>query len=302
MKPQHFLELLLLSAIWGASFLFMRITASELNTFALASFRMAIAALTLSPLFFHFWLKRARQPLSINNSMSNKQVIKHIFVVSLTNATIPMYLFAYAAANINAGFASILNATTPLWGALIAGLLFANKLSKASLLGLCIGFIGVVLLSSNKLKGDLDAELMSVYAIVAATGLYGFSANYAKHNLQGVKPLFIASASLFLGAMVTLPLTLLSLPHLYFLSTDAALSLLALGALSTGIAYIFYYRIIEHSGPTKAMMVTYLIPIFGVFLGWLFLQESITPEIIYGGCLILLGVAITTGAFTKRRV
>ena len=172
-----------------------------------------------------------------------------MLIVSLTNATIPMYLFAFAAANINAGFASILNATTPLWGAAMATLLFANKLPKVSVFGLLIGFVGVIVLSSDKLQNRVDSELLSVLAIVCATCLYGFSANYSKHHLQGVKPLFIASTSLFIGAVLTAPLMIWSLPAIFKISNHALWSLIALGSLSTGIAYIFFYRIIDQPRP-----------------------------------------------------
>lgn len=300
LKPLHFLELVLLSAIWGASFMFMKVTAAELDTFALASFRMFIAALVLLPLFLHFWFNRHQTPFSSKADLSNSSVIKHTIIVSLTNATIPMYLFAFAAANINAGFASILNATTPLWGAAIAALLFANKLSKLSLLGLLLGFVGVIVLSSEKLVTRVDSELLSVLAIVAATCLYGFSANYSKHFLPGVKPLFIASTSLFIGATLTAPIMIWSLPQLAELSNNALFSLIALGSMSTGLAYVFFYRIIDHSGPTKAMMVTYLIPVFGVALGWFLLDEEITNTVFYGAALILMGVAIATGVISKK--
>lgn len=297
MKPLHFLELLILSAIWGASFMFMKVAAVELDTFALASFRMFIAALVLLPLFLHFWLSRNTKPFSSDPKLSNTSVFKRTVIVSLTNATVPMYLFAFAAANINAGFASILNATTPLWGAAIATLVFANRLSKLSLCGLLLGFIGVIVLSLNKLQNPVDSELLSILAIVCATSLYGFSANYSKNYLPGVKPLFIASTSLFIGAILSTPIMIWSLPQLDELSSNALSSLIALGSISTGVAYIFFYRIIDHSGPTKAMMVTYLIPIFGVALGWLFLDEKLTINILYGAVLILLGVALATGVF-----
>lgn len=301
MRPIHFIELLLLSAIWGGSFMFMRISAPEFGTLALATFRMSIAGITLLPIFLFYWQRRLALPYSSNSSVSNKQVTKHIWFVALFNSVLPMFLFAYAAANLDAGFASILNATTPLWGALIGALMYANKLSKIGVTGLLVGFIGVIILSFDKVSGNIDQGFLSVIAIVTATALYGFSANYSKKYLAGVKPLFIAAASLFWGAIMMLPILIYSLPDLSAITTQAWVSLLALGMLSTGLAYILYYRIIAHSGPTKAMMVTYLIPVFGVLFGYLFLSEQLTINIFYGGALILFGVAITTGVFFKRK-
>lgn len=298
MKPSQFIELLVLSAIWGGSFLFMRVAVPETGSLALAALRMTIAGLILFPFFWHYARKRSATPFSPHTD--NKTVTKHVSLVAIINSAIPMVLFAFAASSLDAGFASILNATTPLWGALIGALFFTTQLSRSAIAGLALGFIGVVVLSWDKLNLDASGQLMAVLAIVLATAFYGIGTNYSKRFLVGVKPMFIASASLFWGAVFMLPLLIYTLPDFINISLKAWLATIALGSVATGFAYVFFYRIVEHSGPTKAMMVTYLIPVFGVMFGNIFLDEQITANMFYGAALILLGVALTTGVLRKK--
>lgn len=298
MKLSQFIELLILSAIWGGSFLFMRIAAPETGTLALAALRMTIAGLILFPFFWHFARKRANTPFSPHTD--NKTVTKHICLVAIINSAIPMVLFAFAISSLDAGFASILNATTPLWGALIGALFFTTQLNKSAIAGLALGFLGVIVLSWDKLNMSAGNQLMAVLAIVLATCFYGIGTNYSKRYLTGVKPMFIASASLFWGSVFMLPLLIYTIPDFIDMSVKAWMATVALGSVATGFAYVFFYRIVEHSGPTKAMMVTYLIPVFGVMFGNLFLNEHITANMFYGAALILIGVALTTGVLRKK--
>lgn len=278
----------------------MRIAAPETGPLALAALRMTISGLVLLPLFLHYWFKRKQRALS--SQLSDAQVMKHICVVALINSAIPMILFAFAAANLDAGFASILNATTPLWGALIGAVLFGLVLSKSAVLGLLIGFIGVVVLSWDKLNFNATEQFWSVLAIVTATCCYGIGTNYSKRFLTGVKPVFIAAASLFCGSLILLPLLIYSIDDVVNISLKAWLATFALGSVATGLAYLLFYRLVDHSGPTKAMMVTYLIPIFGVLFGHLFLVEQVTLAMLKGAALILLGVALTTGLIKRNKL
>lgn len=299
LKPFLFIELLILSAIWGGSFMFMRVAAPETGSMALAALRMCIAGLVLLPFFWHFWSKRHTVPFSPN--ISNKKVTAHICFVAIVNSAIPMLLFAYAASSLDAGFASILNATTPLWGALVGGVLFAAALTRNIIAGLLMGFIGVVVLSWSRLSLDSIDQLQSILAIVAATFCYGVGTNYSKRYLAGVRPMFIASASLFWGSVFMLPLLIFTIPDFINMSFKAWAATIALGSVATGFAYIFFYRIVDQAGPTKAMMVTYLIPVFGVLFGNVFLNEPLTLSMLYGGVLILSGVALTTGVLKRSK-
>jgi drug/metabolite transporter (DMT)-like permease len=301
MGVRQFLELLLLAAIWGASFMFMRVLAPDFSALTLATLRIDIAALALSPIFFHYWTKRQNKPLSKDTNQSNKNILAHIAVVATINATIPAILFAYAAKYLNAGFSSILNATTPIWGALIGASLFAVTITRTAYLGIFIGFLGVFILSWHKLQWDFSQDMSAIAAILSGTALYGIAANYSKAKLANVKPLFIASASMLIACIITLPILIYQQPTVSDYSALQWLNLIGLGALSTGVAYLLYYRIIDHSGPTNAMTVTYLIPIFGLLFGWLLLDEVPHPSVFYGGAVILTGVTLTTGILKKFR-
>jgi drug/metabolite transporter (DMT)-like permease len=310
-KLSHFIELLILAAIWGASFLFMRVAAPEFGATALASYRMVFAALTLSPILLYYvynknWLSRHTTQADNSNNLvptrSTKVIFAHIFIIGIISAAIPMYFFAYAATNLDAGFSSIMNATTPLWGAVIGALLFNNRLSKLAILGLFLGFLGVFVLSMDKLSWDFTDQVKGILAIICATSLYGLSANYSKQMLTGIKPLFIASGSLFGSALLMLPILIYTTPNVMSISSLAWLMLIGLSVVSTGVAYVLYYRIIEHSGPTNAMMVTFLIPIFGVLFGHLFLDEQLSINIFWGVLLILIGVSLTTGIINRNRI
>lgn len=309
MKLRHFIELLFLAAIWGASFMFMRVAAPEFGATALASYRMVFAALTLSPILVYYvynknWLSNRTaqvESLSITPPVrSTKVIFAHIFIIGIISAAIPMYFFAYAATNLDAGFSSIMNATTPLWGAVIGALFFNNRLSKLAIVGLFLGFLGVFVLSMDKLSWDFTDQIKGILAIICATSFYGLSANYSKQMLTGIKPLFIASGSLFGSALLMLPILIYTTPNVMTISPLAWLMLIALSVISTGVAYVLYYRIIEHSGPTNAMMVTFLIPIFGVFFGHIFLGEQLSINILWGVLLILIGVSLTTGVINRR--
>ena len=174
--------------------MFMRIAAPEAGTLALAALRMTISGFVLLPFFILYWRRRQQQPLS--PSLSTAQTMKHMSIVAVINSAIPMLLFAYAASSLDAGFASILNATTPLWGALVGALFFAAFLTKSAIAGLFMGFLGVVVLSWDKLNftaAGNSEQTLGVLAIVTATSFYGIGTNYSKRYLAGVKPMFIAS-------------------------------------------------------------------------------------------------------------
>lgn len=301
MKPTHFVELLILSAIWGASFLFMRVAAPEFGATALASYRMVLASFTLLPILFYYihknnWLSPA------NNHRAKPRLLGHIFLLGIINSAIPMYLFAYAATNLDAGFSSIINATTPLWGAIIGALLFHVRLSKLAVLGLFLGFLGVFVLSLDKLSWNVTDQIKGILSVLTGTCLYGLSANYSKRVLIGIKPLFIAAGSLFGSAVLMLPVLIYTSPNIFSITPTAWLMVIGLSVVSTGLAYVLYYRIIEHSGPTNAMTVTFLIPIFGVMFGHFFLNEQFDANILWGVVLILFGVLLTTGLLQAKLI
>jgi drug/metabolite transporter (DMT)-like permease len=288
MKVQDLLELLLLSALWGGSFLFMRTATPEFGAFALVELRTVIATACLFPvlLFARKW-----------NDV--KQYWKPILIIGLINTAIPFSLFSYATVHLGAGFGSILNATAPMFGAIVAYLWLKESLSNIAVLGLVTGFIGVVVISSARMELNFTLAILHILAALTATCAYGFAACYTKRYLAGVSTLAIATGSQIFAAIALFPFAVATWPSV-MPSTDAWIQVIFLGVACTGLAYILYFRLIANVGASKAITVAYLIPVFGVFWGVTFLDESVSLLLIAGAGLILLGVAMTTGMFKRN--
>ncbi len=287
MRSRDFGELVLLAALWGASFLFMRLGAIEFGPVALSALRVAGATLFLLPLL------AARKQIGVLRAHW-----KPIAVVGVMNSALPFALFSLAALAINAGLSSILNATAPLWGALVAWLWLGDRPTRDRLLGLAIGFTGVAGLAWDKASlkpGDHGVSAaVAIGACLLATLFYGFAANYTRRNLTGVAPLAVATGSQAFAALA------LALPALWLWPTKlpgsaAWISLAGLAILCTGVAYILYFRLIARLGAARAITVTFLIPLFGVLWGALFLGEALTPSMLAGGLVILAGTALASG-------
>jgi len=273
-------EFFLLAAIWGSSFLLMRLGAADFGPWATAGLRVAVASAFLGPIL---WLLGKWPDL--------RRHYRAILFVGLLNSALPFVLFAYAVQHVSTGLTAILNAVTPLMGALVAWAWLHEQLDRWRLWGLLLGFMGVVLLSCDKFApGSSDAGL-AVLASLGATFCYGLSASITKKYLTGVQPLAIAAGSQF-GA--TLALTLPTLYHWPQVMPGATAwcALLALGVVCSGIAYILFFRQIHHLGPSKAMTVTFLVPLFAMAYGVVLLDETITPAMLIGGLVTLLGVAL----------
>ncbi|WP_028535664.1 DMT family transporter [Paludibacterium yongneupense] len=284
----NLLELLLLAAIWGASFLFMRIAAPELGAIALIACRVGIATLVLLPVMR---TREARKQL--------RQKALPVFLVGLTNSALPFCLLAWSTLYVNAGFDSVLNATTPLWAALIAWGGFNIPLSRAQTAGLVLGLGGVLLLVHDKLGGGAIDVPLAVAAALTATFSYGFAANYSKRHLAGVSPFVLAFGSQASAALVLLPLAPLFWPA-HAVAPSTWLCVAALGIVCTGIAYILFFRLIERVGAAYATSVTFLIPVFGVLWGALFLGESVNANMLAGCLVVLLGTGVGSGKIAWR--
>ncbi len=280
-------DLLLLAAIWGASFLFMRVAAPEFGPIPLVEIRVAVAALVLSAVLAQragFGGMRGRLfPLGL---------------VGAINSALPFSLFAYATLSLTAGFAAVLNATAPLFGALVAYVWLRESLAPIRLAGLVLGFVGVLTLVWGRLsfRGDRSAILAALLAALA----YGIAAHYTKRRLSAAPPLVIATGSQIAAAVLLLPPALFYWPR-HPPSLASWLCAIALGIVCTGLAYILYFRLIASAGPVRAIAVTYLIPVFGMLWGLLFLREPITLNMIAGCAVILLGTAVATGVLAVRK-
>jgi len=283
MTARYVLELLLLASIWCASFIFMRIGSPEFGPILFMALRTLTASLFLLPLVF----------ITKKQAAFNGYKAK-IFVVGIFNTAIPFVLFGYATLTLSGGLTSVLNATTPMFGAIVAYLWFRDKMSISASFGLLIGFIGVYLLMLDKITLGQQNILLPTMAALLASLCYGISANYTKKHLMGISSTVLATGSQVAATIVLLPISFFFIPT-QMPSSSAIMSVLLLGILCTGIAYIIFFHLIANLGPTRAISVTYLIPAFGLFWGSLFLDEVITSSMLIGCGFILTGVALATG-------
>lgn len=288
-------EFLLLAALWGASFLFMRLGAAEFGPVVTAGLRVSLAAVFLLPVL----LVKGVWP-------DFRHRLGRILLVGLLNSGIPFALFAFAVMHITTGLTSILNATVPLTGALVAWLWLHDRPSGSRLLGLAIGFVGVALLVIGK-SGPNPAMsaatpglgLLAMLACLAATVCYGMAASYTKRYLTGVHPLATAAGSQ-IGASLGLALPMLWFWPDHAVSAQAWGAMAAVALLCTSLAYILFFRIIERAGPSKALTVTFLVPVFALLYGRLFLDETITPWMLICGLVIIAGTLLSTGLVNIR--
>lgn len=288
MVIKDIISLLVLAGIWGGSFIFMRVAAPEFGIYVLVAIRTLLATAVLLPL------------LMLTGSI--KEIKRHwlaIALVGLANTAVPFVLFNYSSLHLEAGVNAILNATAPMFGAIVAWLWLGDKLTKSAIVGLVIGFFGVAVISQQKV-GTGDISFIPILTALFATLGYGIAASMMKKWLQGVKPLVVATGSQAMASVMLAPFALATLPEV-MPSMNAWLNAIALSIGGTGIAYILYFKLIADIGPSKAITVAYLVPLFGIIWGILFLQEHLTSQTILGGVLVLLGVALTTGVIKRKR-
>lgn len=284
MRTRDLVDLLVLGAIWGASFLFMRVSAPEFGPVPLIAARVGIGAL-----FLLIVLARRGGVGRLYGSAGA------LIVLGAMNAAVPFSLFAYALLYVTAGFAAVLNSTAPLFGALVAFIWLRDRPAPARVAGLVIGFAGVLVLVWKRLALSGEGGAWPVLAGLAAAVLYGISANYTKKKLTGVDPLVTATGSMVAATLILLLPAAWSWPAK--MPTPAGwVSAILLGVVCTGVALILYYRLISRVGPSKTLTVTYLIPVFGVFWGRIFLDERLTSDMAAGCTVILIGTALATGA------
>ena len=292
MRPRDGVELLLLAALWGSSFLFMRLGAAEFGAAPLVFLRVAGAALALMPLLA--WrgqlgaLRRHWRPIA---------------VVGLVNSALPFLFFMIAALVLNAGLSAIFNATSPLWAAVIAWAWLGVRPTPLRGLGLLVGFAGVLglgLHNASLKAGDLGiSPALGIAACIAATACYGAAANYTQQRLSGVPPLAVAAGSQAFAALLSLAPALAWWPARRP-SAGAWAGAAVLAFACTGLAYLLYFRLIARIGPARAIAVTFLVPAFAVLWGALFLGETLTASTLAGCAVILLGTALATGLIRTR--
>ena len=265
----------------------MRFSAFEFGAMATAAGRVAIAAAFLLPIVL---IKRLLPEL--------KQHWKKIFFMGIFNSAIPFACFAFALLSITTGLSAILNATVPMFGALVAWIWLKDKPALSRVAGIAIGFTGIALLAWDKATFKPDASGLApgwaVLACLLACLCYGIAASFTKKYMAGINPMVTAAGSQ-IGATLGLALPAVWLWPAKPPSITAWVSLLVLGVACTGIAYILFFRLIEKAGPQRTLTVTFLIPVFAVFYGVLFLREGVTPWMLLCAAVIVCGTALATG-------
>ncbi len=287
MKPGDLGALLLLSALWGGSFLFIRVAAPVLGPLALAEARVGLAGLAL----LLYAVTTRRLP-------DLRARWRPLLVIGVINSALPFALIMAAELRLSASLAAILNATSPLFGALVAATWLGEALPARKIAGLVLGATGVaVLVGGSPLPRD-GATALAVGASLLAALCYGCAAAYTKARATGLPPLALAVGSQLGASLVLLPLVPLAPPRAWP-SGGVALCVLALALLSTAVAYLLYFRLIVNVGPTRALTVTFLTPLFGVTWGVLFLREPVGPGTLLGGAIVLAGTALVTGLLPR---
>ena len=267
----------------------MRIAAPEFGPVPLIATRVGVAAAFLVVIL----AIRGRTRLLYAHA-------RPLFLLGALSAAAPFTLFAYAMLSITAGLASVLNATVPLFGAVVAYLWLGDKLGRLRSLGLVIGFAGVVLLVSDKISFARGGTGWAIIATLAAAFLYAISASFIKKYLSDVDPLVNAT-----GSEIAATALLLIPAIFYWPETNPSplgwVSAILLGIMCTGIALALFFQLIARVGPSKAITVTYLIPVFGVLWGFLFLDEVVSGRMLAGCGVILLGTSLASGVIRARR-
>lgn len=272
------LELGLLAAVWGASFLFQRVAAPEFGAAPLVELRLGLGALVLLPFL---WPQRAQFP---------RHLWPRLALVGTINTALPFLMFAWAAQRAPAGVGAITNAMAVLFTALVAFLFFRERIALRKWIALAVGFIGVVVLASDRTGGGGIGPAAAAGTFAAF--LYGIGANLVPRWFAGLPPVGVAAATLASAALLTLPLAIAQWPSAP-VSAPAWGSAVAVGVLSTGFAYALYYRLIQRIGAARAVTVTYLVPLAAVAWAWGLLGEALTWPMGLACALILGSVAIS---------
>jgi len=278
MRSADLIRLLTLAAIWGASFLFIRMLAPAAGPLWTAELRVGIAAVAMLA-----GMALARRAMEFGKNWH------HYMIIGLFNSALPFALFAYAALTLPAGYSAIVNATTPLWGALIGALILGERLTARKIGGLAVGIAGVAFLVRLGPVQFSAKVVLAVLACVGAAVCYGLAGTYSKKKSIGIAPNMMATGSQAASALLILPFLPLS-PMRGTLTPSLLLVACALALLCTAIAYLLFFRLIVDLGPTKALTVTFLIPLFALLWGALFLHETITASMLTGCALVVMAM------------
>jgi drug/metabolite transporter (DMT)-like permease len=277
------IDLVALGFLWGASFLFMRIAGPEFGALALVEVRVVIAAVVLLPILIA--------------SGQGRDLIENwgtLGILGVHNTALPFVLLTWATLYLTAGTAGILNSTAPIFAAIVAWAWLGEKLDISRSAGLLVGTVGVWLLVRDKVGASMSDSTLAVIAALGASLCYGIGGNFTRRYASHVKALSVATGSQIGAALVLLPLAIVTWPE-GPISMRAWAAAITMGVFSTALAYILYFRLIANTGPTRAITVTYLIPLFAMVLGALVIDEPITVSMVIGCAVILVGTSLAAG-------
>ena len=285
--------LLALGAIWGGSFLLLKIALRDIAPTTVVGLRIGFAALTiLIALPFMQNGRRAVREL--------RERWRAFAFLGAINTSLPFLLLTWGQQYIDTGVAAIFNASAPIWTAVFAlAFVRSERVTGTRLAGIVIGFVGIVFLIGYEPSGG-DNVVIGSLAVVSAAALYAIGALFTGRRLRGTSPLGVALGSMLWSTLFTLPLGLARLPG-HDVTWNAMLSVAALGAVATALAYLLYFALIAGAGPSRAILVTYLVPSMAILYGVVFLDESLTVQVVGGLALVLLGVALGTGTLRRLR-
>ncbi len=287
MTPKAWAALFAVGGIWGASFMFIDVAVDEVSPLQTVLFRTVGGAFVLWPV-----VALKGQPLGLNRRLAGV-----LLLLSLVGTLAPFLLITWAQTRIESSTAALLNATMPLFTlVLAAAVLRDERVTGRALAGVALGVGGVALLSGGSSGGFDGRSLAGEGAVILAMLCYAAGNVIVRFLVRSLDSIVVSASQIGISGAIAVALSLAFEPPRFDLSRDAWASLAALAFLGTGVAYVFYYWLIEHAGSFKASLVTYIIPVVGVILGAAVLEESITGATIAGGLLIALGVAVATNA------
>jgi drug/metabolite transporter (DMT)-like permease len=284
---------LALGFIWGSSYLFIKLAVDDFGTFTLVSLRLLVGAALL-------WIviRVAHQPLP-----RERRIYGHLLVMAIINITIPFLLITWAEASVESSLAAILTSPVPLFAIVLSSLFLPDEPIRLNgLIGLLVGFVGVVIVTSPGLTGE-KSSLAGELALLGAAFSYAAGAVYSRRNVRGLPPMIPAVFQVTFAATIVTTLALLvEHPWTATPDTQAIFSILWLGTLGSGVAYLLVFRLFAHWGATRTTLVAYLLPVVGIVLGYLVLAEPIDGRLIFGTALIIAGVFLVNSRFGRRRV
>ena len=282
-----------LGFMWGSSYLFIKLAVDDFGTFTLVALRLLVGAALL-------WVvvRLAHQELPREPRMYG-----HLLVMACINITIPFVLITWAERSVDSSMAAILTSPVPLFAIVLSSLFLPDEPIRVNgLIGLIVGFIGVVIVVSPGLTGS-GSSLTGEIALLGAAFSYGAGAVYSRRNVRGLRPMIPAVFQVTFALLITGTLALLT-EHPWTATPDAQaiVSILWLGILGSGLAYLAVFRLFAHWGATRTTLVAYLLPVVGIALGYLVLAEPIDGRLIGGTALVIGGIGLVNSRFGRRRL